>query len=357
MRGPGRARFVASKTFDVCAPGGVAHDREATRRRRHRRGPRRARRGCPSRLARDRAAGLRGRRRGRREHPGVGPRAGVLAVGVQRRPGRRRTACGCRLGGAAGGRVSDRVGHRRALPRAARGAAGDRAGAAPRCARDRRDAARDRQAQGRRSRRRAVRAGRRGARRGAAVPGVGGDRRVGHVDAAEPARGGRRAGARRAGRRRPDLLRDPGCARRRSCALRGPARAGRGQRPLGVQRDPRSRHASRLGACDGDRVGDPRLGARPQVRRRRRRPAARAGRARRGGSRARRRRLGRAGRRLPDPPGLARRTGASLSPTRTSRSRPTRSSRRPGSARICRCWASCGSTSTTASRRRGRSLR
>ncbi len=44
-------------------------------------------------------------------------------------------------------------------------------------------------------------------------------------------------------------------------------------------------------------------------------------------------------------------------PTRTWRSRPTRSSPRPASGPTCRCSASCGSTSTTASRRRGRSLR
>ena len=43
---------------------------------------------------------LRGRRRRRREHPRVGPRARVLALGVQRRPGRGRAARAPRLDGA-----------------------------------------------------------------------------------------------------------------------------------------------------------------------------------------------------------------------------------------------------------------
>ena len=177
------------------------------------------------------------------------------------------------------------VGHRRALSRAARRAARDRAGAAPRRAGRRRHAARRRQAQGRRPRRGAVRARGRGARRGAALPRVGGDRRVGHVDASESARRGRRARPGRARGGRPDRVRHPGRARRRPRPLRRPARARRRQRPLGVQRHPRPRHAARLRAGDRGRVGDPRRGARPQVRRRRRRPAARARRARRDGPR------------------------------------------------------------------------
>ena len=253
-------------------------------------------------------------------------------------------------------RLPDRRRDRRALPRAAGEPAGDRAGAAPRRARDRRDASWDRQAQGRRPRGGAVRAGRRGGRRGAALPRLGGDRRVGDVDAAEPARRGRAARPRRARGGRPDRVRDPGRARRRPRALRRPAGARGRQRPLGVQRDPRPRHAARLRARHRDRLGDPRRRARPQVRRRGRRPAAGPRRPRRHRPRARRRRLGRARRRLPDPQ-LSLEDGRVVVADGDARSRPTRSSPRPASARTCRCWASCGSTSTIASRRRARSLR
>ena len=68
--------------------------------------------------------------RGRREHPRVGARARLLALGVQRRPGRRRAAGAPRLDRARRGRLPDRRRARRALPGAARGDAGDRAGAA-----------------------------------------------------------------------------------------------------------------------------------------------------------------------------------------------------------------------------------
>ena len=122
-------------------------------------------------LARDRAARLRGRRRGRRQHPRVGARARVLAVGVQHRPGRRRAARG-RQGWTrptpTAYPTGDEIVERYLEPLAALPA--DRAGAAPRRARDRRHAHGDRQAQGRRPRRGAVRARRRGGRRGAALP-------------------------------------------------------------------------------------------------------------------------------------------------------------------------------------------
>ena len=48
---------------------------------------------------------------------------------------------------------------------------------------------------------------------------------------------------------RSDRLRHSGRPRPRARSLRGPARAGRGQRPLGVQRDPRPRGAARLRAA------------------------------------------------------------------------------------------------------------
>ncbi len=188
------------------------------------------------------------------------------------------------------------------------GTAGDRAGAAPRRARGRGYPPRHRQAQGRRPRGRAVRARGRGARRGAALPRLGGDRRVGHVDAPESARRRWRARPGRARGGRPDRVRHPGRARRRSRALRRPARARRRQRPLGVQRHPRPRHAARLRARRRRSCG---------------RSAARRPERKYGGGgddqlpargalgatvrSARRRRLGRAGRRLPDPPRLARR--------------------------------------------------
>ena len=125
---------------------------------------------------------------------------------------------------------------------------------------------RDRQAQGRRSRRGAVRADRRPATApSSGVPRPRGDRRLRHLDAARtrsaPAACPPRASARTADRIAygiPDVL----GARPRP--LRRQARAGRRQRALGVQRDPRPRRAARLRAGHRDRLGDPR----------RRRPAA-----------------------------------------------------------------------------------
>ena len=214
-------------------------------------------------------------------------------MGVQRRTGRGAPARRGRLAGAASGRLPDRGGARRALSRAAGGLAGDRRTAAPRRARERRHQARHRQAQGRRPRRGAVRVARGAGRHGASLPRLGGDRRVGYVDAAEPARRRRAPRGRRARPVRADRLRDPGRAGRRPRALCGAAGARGRQRSFGVQRDPRSRRAARVRSGDGDRVGDPRRSARAQVRRRRRR---RAPRARRAGDRCPRPRRGRRGR-------------------------------------------------------------
>ena len=57
--------------------------------------------------------------------------------------------------------------------------------------------------------------------------------------------------------------------------LRREAGTGRGQRPLGLQRDPRPRHPARVGAGDRDRLGDPRRRPGPHVWRRRRRRSCR----------------------------------------------------------------------------------
>ena len=80
-------------------------------------------------------------------------------------------------------------------------------------------------------------------------------RRVGHMDATEPARRRRPARRGRARARRPHRLRDPGRPRRRPRALRGPARAGGRQRPLGPQRPPRPRRAARARAGDARSCG------------------------------------------------------------------------------------------------------
>ena len=104
----------------------------------------------------------------------------------------------------------------------------------------------------------------------AALPRPRGDRRLRHVDAAEPARRRRRARRRRARARRPHRLRHPRRARRRARALRRQARARRRQRPLRLQRDPRPRRAARLRAGHRDRLGDPRRRARTASLRRRR---------------------------------------------------------------------------------------
>ena len=122
-----------------------------------------------------------------------------------------------------------------------------------------------RQAQGRRSRRRAVRARRRERRRGAALPGERGDRRLGHLDAAEPARRRRTARRRRARARRPHRLRHPRRARR-DRARATPASAcvvvGSGHSAFNAILDLVALRELRAG--DADRLGDPR----------RRRPAA-----------------------------------------------------------------------------------
>ena len=168
-----------------------------TSRRRDRRRARRARGRRPPARSRDRAAGLRGRRRRRRERARVGARAGVLAVGVQRRPGRERAARRARAGRARPGRATRRA------PRSS-SATSSRS---PRCRRSPSALhlgarvvgvaqARARQAQGRRAatRRRSSSSSSEDGER-APLPRTRGHRRLRHVDAAEPARRGRAAAA------------------------------------------------------------------------------------------------------------------------------------------------------------------
>ena len=218
----------------------------------------------------------------RRQRARLGPRARLLALGVQRRPRRRRAAGGRRLGGARPPRrLPDRRRDRRALPRAARRAAGDRdacryGARVTAVTRAGSTSSRTPAATRRRSscvvdsrRRRAARARPRG------------DRRVGHVDAAQPARRRRRA---RRGRARsadriaygiPDVL---GRDRERYAGKRVLV-VGSGHSAFNVLLD-----LVELRDAEPDTEivwAVRRRRAGPQVRRRRRRPAARARRARR----------------------------------------------------------------------------
>ena len=246
-------------------------------RRRDRRRPRRPRRRRAPARPRARAAGLRGRRRGRREHPRVGARARVLAVGVQHRPGRR-SSCSSATAGRRPSRTATRRATRSSSATSSRWPR--RPEIAPALHLGARvvgvTRARDRQAQGRRPRRGAVRAGRRGGRRRSAayladavIDASGTWTRPNPLGA-----GGLPAAGERAARR-PHRLRHPGRARRRPRALRGQAR--RWSSAAATRRSTRSSTWSRCATPSRrrDRVGDPRRRARPQVRRRRRRPAAR----------------------------------------------------------------------------------
>ncbi len=253
-------------------PGGLMESTTHAHRRDRRRPGRPRRRGAPDR-PRPRADRVRGRRRRSARACASGATCACSRpweFNVDPAAAELLDAAG--LDGARARRLPDRRRDRRALPRAARGAAADRRRACTLGARvvgGR--AARARQAQGRRPRGGAVRAGGRAGRRRAARAGARGDRRVRDLDAARtrwaPA-GCRRSASARS--QRSDRLRHPRRARPRARALRGQARAGRGQRPLGVQRDPGPRGAARLRARDRDRLGDPRRRAGPQVRRRRR---------------------------------------------------------------------------------------
>ena len=253
-----------------------------------------------------------------RERSRVGPRARVLAVGVQPRPGRR--GCWPSRAGTAPDPRRTRPGaeivERYLEPLAALPAIAPRAHLGARVVAVTRhgiDKLKDEAARRRRSSWSSTRRGEERRYLASAVIDASGTwTRPNPLGAGGAARAA--ASAPRAGRISygiPDVL------GARPGALRRPARAGRRQRPLRLQRDPRPRDAARLRAGDRDRVGDPRRRPGPQVRRRRRRPAAGARRARRGGARAGRRRLGRARRRLPDPPACRSSDGRWSWPTAT----------------------------------------
>ena len=327
-------------------------------RRRDRRRPGRARRRRAPPRARARAARLRGRRAvgaSVREWAHV---RRLLAVAVRRRSGRRRR-CWSRPAGPRRIPTATRPGselverysspwprmpeHRpRPAPRPARGRRRPRRAST---------SSRTRAARRRRSARRHRRDG--VERR----TGPSGHRRLRHLDAT-PIRSapaacrpiGERAPAERIAYGIPDVL---GADRDRYAGRRVLVRR---QRALGLQRAPRPRRAARLRARHRGRVGDPRRGARPQVRRRRRRPAAGARRARRGGRGAGRGRPVELVGRLPDARDDRRADGVAGRRRRRARRSPAdeidRRDRLPARPRDAR--ASCGSSWTTASRRPAR---
>ena len=214
---------------------------------------------------------------------------------------------------------------RRALPRAAGRDARDRSDAAPRRSRGRRDTRRDRQAQGRRPRR-----ARRSSWSSTSTAWSAGTSPTPSSTPRAPGRARTRSAP--AACRRPASAPTPTASRYGIPDVLGAARAryaGKrvlvvGQRPLGLQRDPRPGRAARLRAGDADRVGDPRRRARPQVRRWRRRPAPGPRRARRRGPRPGRRRRRRARGGLPDAQRRPSATAGSCSPTASASSSPTR---------------------------------
>ena len=158
--------------------------------------------------------GLRGRRDGRRQRARLGPRAPVLAVGVQRRRRRQRSPEAARLAGAARRRLPDGRGPLRGLSAAARGDAGDEGRRRDGHPRHGDHPARHRQGD---------EPGPRDAPfvlsvvNGSRAPGsgAGGHRRVRHLDDAEPARRRRRSGRGRGRESRQDRLRDAGRPRAR----------------------------------------------------------------------------------------------------------------------------------------------
>ena len=157
--------------------------------RRHRRGPDRARGRRASRGARRAADRVRGRPVGRRAPDGVESRAGVLAVALQRRRGRREAAACPRMGGARPRCAADRGGSHRALPASAGGASRDRAAPPPERAGHRDHPRRVRQDEDGRQGGGPVRAAGPG-RRWLAVPGprARGHRRLGNLEHAQSAR-------------------------------------------------------------------------------------------------------------------------------------------------------------------------
>ena len=183
----------------------------------------------------------------RRQRARLGARARLLALGVQHRPRGGRPARGRRLDGAARPSVPDRRRDRRALPRAAGRAAGDRRPAGARRARHRGHApagSTSSRTPGREQAPFELHASTTAAIE-QRVRCPRGDRRLRDLDAPQPARRRRRARRRASALDRerifygiPDVL---GADRD---ALRRQARPRRRQRPLGLQRAARPRRAA-----------------------------------------------------------------------------------------------------------------